>query len=256
VICDLRSVICDLRIMRYLQSAANAARPLLIVFVLGAWSQVAQALLIRESLVVFYGNEVSLGAFYGSWLLWLAVGSAAALGWEARRGEDRDRAVAGALRLILCTLPLVLILQLLALRSVRWLLAVSAGEFVPLGDLFLTLTLVNLPGGLLLGLAFPLVCRLLGQGGAGAGAGALRPVARTYAADALGALAGGVLFTFVLIRWQGPVPTLGLTAVALALTALALRPTSPVRPVSPACRRGSSTAYIGFPGSCSSPGCC
>ncbi len=231
----------------------SALRPLLTILVLGAYSQVAQALLIRESLVVFYGNEVSLGAFYGSWLLWFAVGSAAAVSWDRRRGE----AAAGALRLILCVLPLFLILQVAALRSVRWLLSVSASEFVPLGDLFLSLTLVNLPGGVLLGFAFPLVCRLLAQAGdhgaratpraeTGAGAdgfrfalpilraarvhgragagGALRPVAWTYAADALGALGGGLLFTFVLIRWQGPVATLGLTTAALALTALALGP--------------------------------
>ena len=47
-------------------------------------------------------------------------------------------------------------------------------------------------------------------------------VARTYVADALGALLGGVLFTFVLIRWLGPVQTLGLVTAALALTAAVL----------------------------------
>ena len=44
-------------------------------------------------------------------------------------------------------------------------------------------------------------------------------VAGTYVADALGALLGGVVFTFVLIRWFGPVQTLGLVTLALALTA-------------------------------------
>ena len=46
-----------------------AMSPLLAIIVLGAYSQVAQALLIREELVVFDGNEVSLGSFYASWLL-------------------------------------------------------------------------------------------------------------------------------------------------------------------------------------------
>jgi spermidine synthase len=192
--------------------------PLLAILVLGAFSQVAQAVLIREGLVVFYGNEVGLGAFYGSWLLWLAVGAAAALGWEGRRGArpglDAGAAALDALRLILCALPLVLIGQVLALRSVRWFLEVSASEFVPLGDLFLAVTLVNLPGGVLLGFAFALTCAALGERGAVVG-----PVARTYVADALGALLGGLLFTFVLIRWLGPVATLGLTTATMALTA-------------------------------------
>ena len=43
-------------------------RIFLALFALGGFSQVAQAMLIRESLVVFYGNEVSLGAFFASWL--------------------------------------------------------------------------------------------------------------------------------------------------------------------------------------------
>ena len=66
---------------------SDRLRVLLAILVLGAFSQVAQALLIREGLVVFYGNEVSLGAFYASWLGWLAMGSLAALRW----GEGRRR---------------------------------------------------------------------------------------------------------------------------------------------------------------------
>jgi len=202
----------------------NPFRPLLAILVLGAFAQVAQAVLIREALVVFYGNEVSLGAFYGSWLLWLAGGSAAALVWEGRRGVagvDGGSAALASLRLVLCALPLVLAVQVLALRSVRWFLSVSASEFIPLGDLFLALTLVNLPGGVLLGFAFPLTCRALG-GRDAAGGAVVGPVARTYVADALGALLGGLLFTFVLIRWVGPVATLGLVAATLGLTAALL----------------------------------
>lgn len=193
--------------------------PLLAILVLGAFSQVAQAVLIREGLVVFYGNEVSLGAFYASWLLWLAAGSAVALRWEPLRAasaQPRPPAAMAPLRLILCALPLVLIVQVLALRSVRWFLEVSASEYVPLGDLFLILTLVNLPGGILLGLAFPLTCHALADA---TDSGMVGPVARTYVADALGALLGGVLFTFVLIRWLGPIQTLGLVTSALAITA-------------------------------------
>jgi predicted membrane-bound spermidine synthase len=201
-------------------------RPLLAILVLGAFSQVAQAVLIREALVVFYGNEVSLGAFYASWLLWLAMGSVAALGWGEGRAGAPWRASA-AVRRILLALPLALVAQVLALRSVRLVLDVSASEFVPLGDLFLSLTLVTLPSGVLLGLAFPLTCKALAEAGHGVQAGPGRVVglvARTYMADALGALLGGVLFTFVLIHWLGPVQTLGLVTAALALTAAVLPP--------------------------------
>ncbi len=200
-------------------------RPLLAILVLGVFSQVAQAVLIREGLVVFYGNEVSLGAFYASWLFWLAVGSVAALRWREGRATP-PLAASTAVRRMLLALPLVLVAQVLALRSVRLLLDVSSSEFVPLGDLFLALTLVTLPTGVLLGLAFPLTCKALGEAGRGAEAAGsgrvVNLVARTYVADALGALLGGVLFTFVLIRWLGPVQTLGLVTAVLALTATLL----------------------------------
>ena len=39
-------------------------------FLLGVYSQVAQGLLIRETLVAFYGNEITVGIFYASWLWW------------------------------------------------------------------------------------------------------------------------------------------------------------------------------------------
>lgn len=200
-------------------------RPLLAILVLGAFAQVAQAVLIRETLVVFYGNEASLGAFYGSWLLWLALGSLAALRWARRQGPDRaPEAALRTLRNLLLSLPLVLAGQLLALRTVRRLLDVSAGQLVPLGELLVSVTLVTLPVGVLLGLAFPLVCRALEGARAppDSAAGTVRTVAWSYVADALGALLGGLVFTFVLIRWMGPVQTLALAALTLALTAAVL----------------------------------
>ena len=225
---------------------SHSFSPLLAILVLGAFSQVAQAVLIREGLVVFYGNEVSLGVFYASWLLWLAAGSALALRWESRlaaRSKAGQPAALTALRLILCALPLVLAVQVLALRSVRWVLDVSASELVPLGDLFLTLTLVNLPGGILLGLAFPLTCRALVGSAADSPVG---PVAHTYVVDALGALLGGVLFTFVLIRWLGPIQTLGLVTASLAITAglLGSPGTSSALPFSSPAARSLSRSWL------------
>jgi len=196
-------------------------RIFLSLLILGAYSQVAQAVLIRESLVVFYGNEISLGAFYGSWLLWLAVGSLIAIAMRERSWFQAPR---GSLGTLLTLLPVLLILQVLALRSVRLFLDVSASEFVPLGQLFLSLFLIAAPSGLALGVTFPLGCRAL-RDAAGKGP-AVALVTRLYVADALGALAGGLLFTFVLIQWMGVVQTLGLVVLALGVTAWSLQPAS------------------------------
>lgn len=154
------------------------------ILVLGAYSQILQAMLIREGLVVFYGNEVSLGAFYGSWLLWLALGSVAVVCLRHRRWVREPLA---SLRGLLLLIPLLLALQVLALRSVRLFLDVSSGEFVPLGELFLSLFLVTGPGGLVLGVAFPLGCKGL-RDAAGGGDGtpaAVGLVSRLYVASTL-----------------------------------------------------------------------
>ena len=185
----------------------------LALLVLGAYSQIVQAILIRESLVVFYGNEVSLGAFYGSWLLWITLGSLALVRW---RRSSWVRHPLPSLRWLLLSLPLLLALQIMALRAVRLLLDVSSTQFVPLGQLLLSLFLDTLPSGLAIGLAFPLACKLLQPEDDGGRDTAVRAISRLYVMDALGALLGGVLFTFVFIQWFGVWRTLGVVALALA----------------------------------------
>jgi spermidine synthase len=195
-------------------------RIFLAILILGVYSQIVQALLIREGLVVFYGNEISLGAFYGSWLFWLALGSLLVIWQQAR---EWVRSPLPWMRRLLWLLPLVLGLQLLLFRLVRRLLDVSASEFVPLDELFIVLFLITAPGGILLGVAFPLACKALQDSYADSLSG-VSVISRLYVADALGALLGGVLFTFVLIQWLGVSGTLGLTALLLALAAVGLGP--------------------------------
>ncbi len=186
----------------------------LAILVLGAYSQIVQALLIRESLVVFYGNEVSLGAFYGSWLLWITLGSLAMAHWRERAWV---RQPLPTLRLLMLLLPLLLVVQIVGLRGVRWLLDVSPTQFVPLGQLFLSLFLATLPSGLVIGLAFPLACKALqpAQEGEEENRETVKAVSWLYIMDASGALLGGVLFTFVLIQWFGVWRTIGLVALLL-----------------------------------------
>ena len=200
-------------------------RIFIAILALGAYAQVMQAVLIREALVVFYGNEVSLGTFYASWLFWLGVGALAVLRLRDRPAMQNPLPWVRGLTL---ALPLLLVLQVIALRTVRLVLDVSSSEFVPLGDLFLALFLVTLPSGLAMGLTFPMACRALELAERGS-VRAVGLVSRLYIADALGALAGGVLFTLVLVRWLGIVQTLGVLTALLGATAwsVSARPARP-----------------------------
>ncbi|RMG35731.1 MAG: hypothetical protein D6720_06485, partial [Gammaproteobacteria bacterium] len=191
---------------------------LFALFLLGIFSQVMQAWLVRETLVVFYGNEVSLGAFFGSWLLWIALGALLVV-WRHHRPWVRD--ARRGLSTVLLSLPLLLALQVAATRAVRLALDVPSVELIPLGQLVPAVALLVLPGALALGLAFPLACRALGERGE---AGVVRGVSWLYVAEAAGALLGGMLFTFVLIPWLGLWRGLGVLGLVLGLLAWRLRP--------------------------------
>jgi spermidine synthase len=205
----------------------------LALLALGAYSQIAQALLIRESFVVFYGNEISLGAFFGSWLFWIAIGST---GVVLMRNKAWAQNPLPLVRFLILVLPLLLALQIVATRLVRLLLDVSSTEFIPLGDLFISILIITLPTSLGLGIAFPLACKALRDlpsirwekpsflkkrsflTASKKTDGTVKDVSHLYIFEALGALLGGVLFTFVLIEWLGVWRSLGVVALLLAIT--------------------------------------
>ena len=68
-----------------------------ILALIGFTSVIAQVVLMRELMVAFYGNEISLGLVLACWLLWTALGSGVfgriCAGRESR-GFDRKMAAA------------------------------------------------------------------------------------------------------------------------------------------------------------------
>ena len=197
----------------------------LALFALGLYAQIAQALLIRESLVVFYGNDISLGVFFGSWLLWVAVGSVSVIWLRQRHWIEHPLP---PLRWLFSVLPVALVLQVVAIRTIRLFLDVPASELIPLGELFASLLMINLPTALGVGFAFPLACKALVDGG-GQRSGEIVTtdskvggVSRLYIVDALGALLGAVLFTFLLIEWAGVWRSLGIVAALMGVIAAML----------------------------------
>ncbi|MBF0445545.1 MAG: hypothetical protein HQL68_08135, partial [Magnetococcales bacterium] len=177
-----------------------------LFLVVGAFSQIAQAILIRELLVVFHGNEISIGAFYGSWLFWIALG-----GWFAMLLDQRY-ALKHPLfwvRGIVVVLPLLLFLQMVLVRFIRDFVSVPASQLIPLDHLLITAFLITLPVGLAIGALFPLACK-------GVDAKKSAPVTSLYILEALGALTGALLFTFLFIEQLGTWRSFALLATTLA----------------------------------------
>ncbi|MBF0295182.1 MAG: FMN-binding protein, partial [Magnetococcales bacterium] len=191
--------------MLFAMNGLPLSRLPLLFFCLGGFSQIAQALLAREFLVAFHGNEISIGAFYGGWLGWIGLGA-----WTGMRRPAGERIAALA-----AILPLALAGQIVAIRLVRLLWETPAGEFIPLGYLLAAALLLTAPTGWILGMLFPMACKNQPNTGG---------VTTLYVMEALGALAGALLFVFVLVERLQAWPILGITAAALGAAILAASP--------------------------------
>lgn len=158
---------------------------LAVVFSLGFFALAAQSLLFREFFSVFEGNELGMGVFFSSWLLWAGAGALA-----ARAGGRRPRLTA-----VFEWLPLLYIPAYLAqwhlVRHARALAGVEPYELFPLAKMLPAAMAANAPVSFVTGLLFTLACAWL------ADAGGLPP-ARVYFFEALGGAAGGVAVTAAL----------------------------------------------------------
>ncbi|MCP4643521.1 MAG: 4Fe-4S binding protein [bacterium] len=160
-----------------------------VVAALGFFAVLAQTVLFRAFLTAFEGNELGIGAFFASWLAWVAIG--AALG--------RTRWLAGPTMvrrfsfLTLLYLPAML-LQLWLAHDIRALAGVAGYERFPLLPMLCWSFVVNAPVSLVTGYLFTMACRW----GALDSTGRLTP-GRVYVRETLGACAGGVAVTALLV---------------------------------------------------------
>jgi spermidine synthase len=161
---------------------------LLAVGALGVSSVMTQLSLMREMLGAFWGNEMVLGILLGNWLLLTGIGSW--LGRTAGRLANPRRVLVAGLILI-AVLPLAQVFLLRALRNVVFI----RGAIVGLTETVTSSFVLLLPFCLVSGYLLTLACAILATD---EGPSAVGDV---YIADSIGGVIGGVLFTFVLIRW-------------------------------------------------------
>ncbi|MBC7225116.1 MAG: hypothetical protein H5T59_12740, partial [Anaerolineae bacterium] len=174
-------------------------RSLDVAFLLmGFTFTIAQTILARELLVAFSGNELSIGLVLGCWLLLEAAGSA----WAGRLAPRwPPEPVLYALLQVL--LALVLPLTVWLAFGVRNLVGVQPGEGIGPIPTALTSLLLLLPVGLVDGAMFSVGCHvLLGRAprpAPGEGQG-VPGISRVYALEAVGGIAGGFAFTWILVQ--------------------------------------------------------
>jgi spermidine synthase len=174
--------------------SASAARTVLTL--IGFSAVIGQIVLMREFIVVFNGNEISLGIMLATWLFWTAAGSSLssglALGWHHTR-----RATA-ALESLLGT---SLLPTIWALRAVRGFSQTVPGELVgPVPMLFTSLACLSL-FCVLSGALFVVAIRMYEHECA---VSARVAASSAYWLEAAGSGCGGILASILLLRYLGP----------------------------------------------------
>lgn len=180
---------------------------------LGFTTTIAQVLLVRELVAIFYGNELVLGLILAVWLAWGALGAGLSGRFASYSPQRGGMALAAGGLALLGLLPA---LQILLVRAARGLLRVPPGALVEFGPMVGTVLLSVAPVCLLAGALFPILARCLAEAG--------QPAGRAYLWECAGAATGGALFSFVLIRYLDPFQTAALILVVDLAAALLLAP--------------------------------
>ncbi|MBW1707283.1 MAG: fused MFS/spermidine synthase [Deltaproteobacteria bacterium] len=173
----------------------------------GISSVTTQLLTIREFLSQFHGNEITISLVLFCWLLLTGLGSLAAKG--VRRSS---LGLYTLLILIIAMAPLVQMLLIRGFREILFTHGTSPGFYPIFFYIMLTIT----PYCLLTGFILPYALKALHDAHRSFTSGDL------YLTDSIGDITGGALFSFVLVYWLRPFPTIAITSGLLIMVALLL----------------------------------
>ena len=190
--------------------------PVLTITTTGFAATVAQIIILRELLVLFYGNELSAGLIFAGWLLWSGLGSGLSVKWASKLSAHT-----ALLRLMLVCLAALLPLSVLFIRATRIIWNLPAGELPSIGKMLLvSLTVTGLfcpLSGALFGICWALYRK----------SGENQPIG-IYLGEALGSAAGGLIFYFAFLPYGSVFTTIWITSgIILLISGWMLRPWRP-----------------------------
>ncbi len=163
----------------------------LLVFTYGLFSIAAQALLFREFITAFEGNDISVGIFFGSWFLWVGAGAI----FVRRARGFADLLAANIEFLLLAYLP-AFVLQAALIIHARQLAGVEPYALWSVRDIVAASVMVNAPISIVTGMLFPTACRWAGGSRGEPGGGSV--VSHVYTLEAAGSFVGGIGATVLL----------------------------------------------------------
>lgn len=157
----------------------------------------SQIIYMRELLVVFYGNELSISFILAGWLISGALGSAVFGRFADSPSFRLCRNDVSMFALCQIILACLLIAGIVAVKFIKTFLGVSPGEIIGLFPVIVASLAILAPVCILMGFMFSLGCRIYASGPRPRNGNAIGSV---YMLEAVGSIIGGVLTSFILIK--------------------------------------------------------
>lgn len=181
------------------------------IFLIGFTAMAAQIVIMRELLIVFNGNEISIGFILGSWLIWGAVGC-----WVSGKFAKKVKSKLDLFSICQLILSFFLVLSILAIRSIKHYFNLVPGEIVGFMPMIVSSFFILAPICMLLGFMFSLSCLIYDA----KSNETPKTIGLIYCFESIGAMLGGMLSSFVFIRFLSAVTIsaiLGLLNIFVAI---------------------------------------
>jgi spermidine synthase len=177
---------------------------MMLIFTIGFCAIPAQVILMRELLMVFGGNELFIGLFLAVWMLLTAAGSYLAGFLSLKEAHIPFYA------LLLIVLPLILLFLPDLTRNLLFEPGIEPGLMTELmGTFILLMPFCMLSGFLFASLAERMVI-----------AGEKKMSGKIYGIESAGSMAGGLLFSFVLVYLYDNFKASGIVSITCCLLVL------------------------------------
>lgn len=171
------------------------------ILLIGFSTIIIQTVYIREFLTLFYGNEIVIGSFLGIWLFWTAIGS----GWLSNLIRNHKNSLNQFTNIQLIWILVSIITQIF-IRALPLLLHLQTGEITGYFHIFWIIFMTIAPYCVFSGTLYSLACRLH----MGSKSTAATWYGHIYLLEAVGAMLGGLMISFIFLAFLSPFQTISL----------------------------------------------
>ena len=169
-------------------SASLNIKDILPVLALGFSDMITQIILLRETISIFYGNELVIGIILANWMLITGAGSW--LGKFSDRIKQKDIFLVFVL-IFLAILPIIIIFLLSVLKSVLF----PTGSMLSIIHVLYISFIILLPFCLLSGFLFTFLSYFISEKYSS------NLISKVYSWEAIGHILGGLFFSFILVYY-------------------------------------------------------